>query len=95
MNNSGWRGLDDTRLDRLFEGPRTFRAEMAALGEQGGHEGEISDMSSWVCDFEGHQLRLAEISSPEGRVFALDLDGEPIGELDRFPAGWKIEGLST
>ena len=88
MGNSGWRGLDDTRLDRLFEKPRTFEAEL-----DDGPLGDPSDLSSWISDFEGHHLRLSRIEGVDGPTFALHLDGEPMGELDRLPENWKIAGL--
>lgn len=87
--NSGWRGLDDTRLDRLFENKRTFRREL-----EGELLNEATEQSSWISDFEGHHLRVAEVLALEGRVFAVYLDGEPVGELEELPANWKIDALS-
>jgi hypothetical protein len=92
---SGWRALDDRRLDLLFENPRDFAAELSEIdGDPRALIAEASETpQSWRSDFEGHLLRLVHEEGDGGMVFGLYLDGEPVGTLEALPPGWILEGF--
>lgn len=37
----------------------------------------------------GHRLRLRVNDFPAEALYTLLVDGEPVGHLDRWPAGWR------
>lgn len=93
---SGWRALDDRRMELLFGNPRRFRAELAGLdGDPRAVFAEAGEIpQSWQSNFEGHLLRIVREQDDKGLVFGLYLDGEPIGTLEDLPPGWQLDGYS-
>ena len=77
--SSGWRALEDARLERLFSNPCRFRA--ISVSEEG-RELELG------ASFESHLLRVLVNEDPELPSYTLIVDGEPVGDLDRWPPNW-------
>ncbi len=74
-------GLSDQQLERLF------RSELVLVPESA--PGEPAD--SWQADFEGHQVRV--LAAVE-QGFELIVDGEPLGDFEPLPPGWRIAGFA-